>query len=511
MIDLSNKTELRAWRAGLLWFPDPAQPRIAHETDGLLITGCNGQASAHAPTANTPLGNGATLDNSTQNDDCPRVLALGSHDQVRQAVLAGPQGEQRWAELNTPERLTHWPGRCIAPGFVDLHVHYPQLDVIASPAEGLLPWLTHYTFPQEQRFADPAHARAVADFFLDELLRHGVTTALCFATSHPGSVDAFMQAAQARRLRVIAGKVLQDRETPDGLRDTSAAKSLQETEELIHRWHGVDRLGYAITPRFVPTSSREQLWGAGELAAQYPSVWVQTHVAENLDEVRWVAQLYPQARSYLDVYEQAGLLRNRAVYAHCIHLDDTDRRRMAECAQGQGVGAVAAVSPTSNLFLGSGFFDYAAADRTGLHYGLASDVGGGTSFIPFHTMHAAYTVARQAVAHSPHAGPPTWRAGLSLAPEHLWWQHTAGAAQALGLSGTVGNLLPGCEADFIVLNPQATPLLARRTAQAQNLAEWLFAMIVLGDERVVEGTVVMGNIASVITHPQAGAVEKAGV
>jgi guanine deaminase len=216
----------------------------------------------------------------------------------------------------------------------------------------------------------------------------------------------------------------------------------------------VDRLGYAITPRFAPSSTQAQLHGAGEIAQQFPDVWVQSHVAENLDEIRWVHELFPDARSYLDVYDQAGLLRQRSVYAHCIYLDDTDRRRMAE------VGATAAVSPTSNLFL-----------------------GGGTSFSPFHTMHAAYTVARQNVG----------RPGISLAPEHLWWQHTAGAANALDLSGQVGNLLPGCEADFVVINPQATPLLTRRTAQTETLAGWLFAMIVLGDERLIAHTVVQGQ------------------
>jgi len=290
-----------------------------------------------------------------------------------------------------------------------------------------------------------------------------------------------MAEARARRLRMITGKVLQDRHSPDGLRDTNTQLSLRQTEDLIRRWHGVDRLGYAITPRFAPTSTPEQLHGAGEIAQQFPDVWIQSHVAENLDEIRWVHELFPDARSYLDVYDRAGLLRNRSVYAHCIYLDEADRRRMAE------VGATAAVSPTSNLFLGSGLFDYAASDAAGLRYGLASDVGGGTSFSPFHTMHAAYTVARQSLRTAQGHRP-----GMSLAPEQLWWQHTAGAAQALGLAGTVGNLLPGCEADFVVLNPAATPLLARRTGQANTLAEWLFALIVLGDDRLIEHTVIQG-------------------
>jgi guanine deaminase len=222
----------------------------------------------------------------------------------------------------------------------------------------------------------------------------------------------------------------------------------------------------------VPSCSDAQLRGAGELAARYPDVWLQSHVAENADEIAWVRALHPRARSYLAVYESFGLLRERAVYAHCIHLDDTDRALMRE------TGAAAAVSPTSNLFLGSGFFDYAAADRAGFRYGLASDVGGGTSFSPFHTMLAAYYVGREGQT----------KPGVSLAPGHLWWQHTAGAAQALGLADVIGNLQPGCEADFLVLDPQATPLLARKTHMANSLDELLFSLIVLGDDRVITRT-----------------------
>ncbi len=369
--------------------------------------------------------------------------------------------------------VTHWPGRIIAPGFVDMHIHFPQTDMIGSPADGLLPWLEKYTFPEESRFHADAHAAQVATFFVDELLRNGVTTALAFASSHPQSVDALMHESQARSLRIIAGKVLQDRHSPDGVRDATE-QSLIDSEALIARWHGVDRLGYAITPRFAPTSTPEQLRGAGELAARHPSVWIQSHVAENLDEVRWVQELFPQARSYLAVYDEFGLMRERAVYAHCIHLDEADRALMRQRH------TAAAVSPTSNLFLGSGFFDFVKADAAGFAYGLASDVGGGTSFSPFRTMLAAYTVGREGQT----------KQGVSLTPAQLWWRHTAGAAQALGLQGVIGNLQPGCEGDFVVLNPQATPLLARRTAQARNLDELLFAMIVLGDERLIENTVI---------------------
>jgi len=216
------------------------------------------------------------------------------------------------------------------------------------------------------------------------------------------------------------------------------------------------------------------LRGAGVLAAKYPQVWIQSHVAENQAEIAWARALFPASRSYLATYADFGLLRQRAIYAHCIHFDDEDRALMRD------TGAAAAVCPTSNLFLGSGFFDYAGADRVGFKYGLASDVGGGTSFSPFHTMLAAYTVGREGQS----------KTGLSLSPQHLWWQHTAGAAQALGLAGVVGNLQPGCEADFVLLNPRATSLLARKTALANSLDELLFSMIVLGDDRLIERTVI---------------------
>ena len=439
---------MRGYRAALLRFDPAAAPQQAavYEADGLLVVGPDASGTQVVQAA----GDCATL--------TPRFPGLA---------------------------VEHLPGRLIAPGFVDLHLHYPQTNVIGSPADGLLPWLDNYTFPEEQRFESPEYSAAEAAFFLDELLRHGVTTALTFATSHPASVQALFTAAQQRQMRLITGLCLMDRHAPAGLLNRAGPakdateQSLIDSERLLQQWQGVGRLGYAITPRFAPTSTDAQLRGAGQLAARYPEAWVQSHVAENRDEIAWARALFPQSRSYLATYADFGLMRERSVYAHCIHFDEDDRALMRE------TGAAAAVCPTSNLFLGSGFFDYAAADRAGFRYGLASDVGGGTSFSPFHTMLAAYYVGREGQA----------KPGLSLSPQQLWWQHTVGAAQALGLGGraggpTVGNLQPGCEADFVVLNPQVTPLLARRTARAATLDELLFALIVLGDDRVVERTVI---------------------
>ena len=400
------------------------------------------------------------------------LLVIGSNADGRQVVQAAASfHDLRSSYADVP--IEHLPGRIIAPGFVDMHVHYPQTDVIGSPADGLLPWLENYTFPEEKRFVDSKYCGQAASFFIAELLRNGVTTALAFATSHTESVNALFAEAQRHSLRLMTGKCLMDQNAPDGVRDETE-QSLIDTETLINRWHGVDRLGYAITPRFVPSCSAAQLRGAGELAARYPDVWIQSHVAENHDEIAWVKRLHPSARSYLSVYGEFGLLRPKAVYAHCIHIDDVDRALM------KATGTAAAVCPTSNLFLGSGFFDFDSANRIGHLYGLASDVGGGTSFSPFHTMLAAYYVGREGAS----------KRGLSLTPAQLWWQHTAGAAQALGLDRVVGNLQPGCEADFVVLNPQATPLLARKIARANTLDELLFALIALGDDRLIEKTVI---------------------
>ncbi len=368
-------------------------------------------------------------------------------------------------------QVRDYRGKIIMPGFIDTHIHYPQTDMIASPAPGLLPWLDTYTFPTERQFKDPAHAGEVADFFVKELLRCGTTTAMVYCTVHPESVDAFFGAAEARNLRMAAGKVMMDRHCPGFLQDT-AETGARESEELIHRWHNKGRNMYALTPRFAPTSTEDQMQMCGELARAYPDTYVQTHVAENTDEVAWVKSLFPDARSYLDVYDKYGLLRERSMYAHCIWLNDEDRARMA------ATGAAVSMCATSNLFLGSGLFDFAAADRQHVALSLATDVGGGTSFSMLQTMNETYKVARMG--------------GTYLPALRMFYMATLGGARSMQLEGTVGNFVAGTEADFIVVDPKATPLLERRTTRCDSLEELLFALALLGDDRAIAATYAAG-------------------
>jgi guanine deaminase len=369
--------------------------------------------------------------------------------------------------------VTDYRGKLIMPGFIDTHLHYPQTDMIASPAPGLLPWLETYTFPTERAFGDPAHGREVAEFFLDQLLRSGTTTAMVYCTVHRASVDAFFEASSARHLRMAAGKILMDRNCPDFLSD-SAEGGVRDSEELIRKWHNKGRNMYAITPRFAPTSTEAQLGAAGELARAYPDTYIQTHVSENRDECAWVQSLFPAARSYLDVYDQYGLMRERAMYGHCIWLDERDFARMAES------GAAAAVCPTSNLFLGSGLFDFDRADAARVALSLATDVGGGTSFSMLQTMNEAYKVARLKGSYLPAA--------------RMFYLATLGAARSMQLEGTIGNFVAGAEADFIVLDPKSTPLMARRTERCNNVEELLFALALLGDDRAVAATYACGKL-----------------
>jgi guanine deaminase len=360
----------------------------------------------------------------------------------------------------------------IVPGFVDAHVHYPQIDSMAAHGEQLLDWLERHIFPAEMAFADPAHARTVAGVFCDELLRHGTTSALVFATVHAHSVDALFEAALARTMRVCCGKVLMDL-GPSGLADTPAT-ARAETEALICAWRGRGRLGYAVTPRFVPSCSDAQLAVAGDLLARHHDVLLHTHLSENIRECATVATRFDQARDYLDVYDRFGLVGPRSVFAHGIHLSSRECTRLAQ------TGAGIAVCPSSNLFLGSGFFDFTRAADHGVKLGLGTDVGAGTSFSMLYTAGLAYQAAQ--------AG------GHRLDPFRALWLATAGGAALLHIADKVGALAVGQEADFVVLDAGATPLLSRRTRGAA-LADRLFALQVLGDDRAVSRTYVMGRCA----------------
>ena len=370
-------------------------------------------------------------------------------------------GAQAGAPDITWQRIDH-AGRLILPGFIDTHVHSPQLDVIGSWGAQLLDWLETYTFPAEQRLADPQAAQQVSQFFLDALLAHGTTSAVVFPTVHKVSADALFEAALQRGMRLISGKVLMDRHAPPALSDDVDGAE-RDCIELIERWHGRGRLAYALTPRFAPTSSEAQLAMAGRLLASREGLYMQTHVAENRDEVRWVAELFPSARSYLDVYERFGLLNERAVLAHGVWLDDADRALL------RARGAQIAHSPSSNLFLGSGLFGWAAAEDAGVHISLASDVGGGTSLSMQRTMADAYKV--QAMA------------GTKLSAWALLHAATRGAAAALGLAHEIGSLEGGASADLCIWDWGGSPVAQRRQQVARDLHEKVFAWITLGDER----------------------------
>ncbi|MAC58000.1 MAG: guanine deaminase [Novosphingobium sp.] len=360
----------------------------------------------------------------------------------------------------------------VVPGFVDAHVHYPQTDRIASHGEQLLDWLDRHIFPAEKAFVDKAYADGVAAFFLDELLRNGTTSALVYPTVHEQSVDALFEAALERRMRIVSGKVLMDL-GPEGLKDT-VASGRAETEALIRRWRGRGRLGYAITPRFALASSDAQLADAGALLAEHPEVLMHTHLAENVRECAAVEERFSDAVDYLDAYDRFGLVTSRSVFAHGIHLSDRACGRLHES------GAGIAICPSSNLFLGSGFFNFGKADAHNVRLGLGTDIGAGTSFSMLYTAGLAYQAA---LARED-----------KLDPFRALYLATAGSAALLQIADKVGALEPGQEADFVVLDCGATPLLARRTLEA-DLAERLFAMQILGDDRVVARTYVLGQCA----------------
>lgn len=358
-------------------------------------------------------------------------------------------------------------------GFVDCHVHYPQAGIVASYGRQLIEWLESYTFVAEQAFADDGHAQAAAAFYVQEILRQGVTTAANFCTVHAHSVDALFEAALPLDMRMIAGKVLMDRHAPAALRDT-AQHGYDESKALIDRWHGRGRLGYAITPRFAATSTPEQLLAAATLWREHPDCLLQSHIAENRAEVAWIAELFPEATGYLDVYERHGLIGPRSIYGHGIWLTEQE---LARC---HATGTAIAHCPTSNAFLGSGAFDLARAKGGGrpVRVGLGTDVGGGTTFSMLRTMGAAYAAAQ---AH-----------GSALSGAHAFYLATRGGAQALHLDDRIGSIAAGMEADLVVLDLHSTPLIEQRMRRAESLEEALFVQMTLADERAVKATYVAG-------------------
>ncbi len=375
--------------------------------------------------------------------------------------------------------ITHYPDRLILPGLIDLHTHYPQTEIIASYGEQLLEWLEKYVFPKEHQFQNPDYADKISRFFLNELLRNGTTTAVVLTTIFPESVEALFAVAQERNLRLIAGQVLMSRHAPDFLLN-SPQRSYEQSQQLIQKWHKVDRLLYAITPRFAPTSTVEELSLAGDLAAAYPDVYIHTHLSENRKEIEWIQHLFPDCSDYLNVYETFGLVTPQSIFAHGIHLSDSEWERLSQA------NSAIAFCPTSNLFLGSGLFNLAKAKSQSppIQVGLATDVGAGTSFSLLTTLGEAYKVLQLQ--------------GQALSPFQAFYLATLGAAQALSLAEKIGNFNQGKEADFIVLNPHCTPLMRLRNqghTPAQNLAELadqLFTLMILGGDRAVESTYILG-------------------
>ena len=368
----------------------------------------------------------------------------------------------------------HHPDQLLVPGFIDTHVHSPQIDVIASYSQQLLDWLEHHTFPAECRFADEAYAAAAAADFLDGLIAAGTTTAMVYVTSHMTATDAFFSAADARSMRMIAGKVMMDRHAPAELCDT-AESSDRDSRNLIDRWHGKGRLGYAVTPRFAVSSSPEQLKAAGNIHRDVPDTWVQTHLSENHQEIAKVGELFPEAQDYLDVYDRFGLLSDRAVFGHCIHLKEREKKRMADA------GGKVAFCPTSNLFLGSGLMDYENLVKSEIDITIASDVGGGTSLSMFRTLADAFKVCQLQ--------------GQSLDPIRAFAMMTLGNAEALGLEHQIGNFKPGKEADFVLLAAPENSILARRVSMTDSIEDEIFAYITMADEAVVAQTYINGEAA----------------
>lgn len=388
------------------------------------------------------------------------IVAVGSADQLLPTLE------------NTP--ITHYRDHLILPGFIDSHVHYPQTEIIASYGEQLIDWLNQYTFIAEQKFKDRAHADQVAKRFLQEQHRNGVTSSTIFCTVFPESVDAIFSEAERYNMRIMAGKVCMDRNAPEALLDT-AQSAYDESKALIEKWHGRGRAEYVITPRFAPTSTFEQLEMVGALAAEYPDTLIQSHISENLDEIEWVRSLFPKALDYADVYDQYGLLRDRAIYGHGVHLTERELAILHER------GAAVAHCPTSNFFLGSGAFNlqHAKAEVRPIKVGLGTDLGAGTSFSILQTMNEAYKAAQLN--------------GAPYSSLHTFYLATRGTAEALQLEEKIGSIAPGMEADLTILDLKSTPIIEYRMQSASSLEEALFIQMMMGDDRAIAATYIAGE------------------
>ncbi len=427
-------------------------------------------------TANATLLLGQTL--SFSDDPFTTDINLAAHHERRGAVLVsedkitaiGTADDLRAVHPETP--VVEYGDGLITAGFIDAHVHYPQTGIIASWGKQLIDWLNTYTFPEEMRFHDPDVARDVARTYFDLALANGTTSMCSFCTIHPESVDAFFAEATARGMRVAGGKTCMDRNAPDGLRD-SAQSAYDDSLALIDRWHGQGRLTYAITPRFSPTSTPDQLAALGALWAEHPDCLMQTHLSEQTAEIAWVRSLFPQARDYLDTYEQHGLIGKCAMFGHAIHLEAREKDRLLES------GSSLVHCPTSNTFIGSGLFDMAGLKAAGHRIGLATDTGGGSSFSMLRTMAAAYEVGQLN--------------GTALHPAQLYWLATEGSAQAMHMGDKIGNLAQGLEADLVVLDLASTPAIAQRAERASDFWEALFPTIMMGDDRAIRDTWIAGQ------------------
>ncbi len=401
---------------------------------------------------------------------------------IEDGLLISHEGKISWfgtweegqSQLNADMNVQHYPDQLIVPGFIDTHIHFPQSEMIGAYGEQLLEWLNTYTFPTEIQFENKAYADKIAQFFVNELLKNGTTTALVFCTVHPQSVDALFEVAEQHQMRLIAGKVMMDRHAPEALCDT-AESAYTDSKALIEKWHGKGRNLYAITPRFAPTSTPEQLSAAGKLKAEFPDVYVHTHLSENKNEIAWVKDLFPEQKGCLDVYHHYGLTGSRSVFAHCVHLKDEEWDCMHQ------TDSAIAFCPTSNLFLGSGLFPLKKTWEKQVKVGLGTDVGAGTSFNQLQTLNEAYKVQQLQ--------------GDKLSAFEALYHATIGGAKALDLDEKLGNFNIGKEADFVVLDLKPTAIQALRQERAKGIDDAFFALMTMGDDRNIHSTYVFGQLA----------------